>query len=230
MLTSNVVITSTDGGATQHVSLQSVTSGSFTLDFTYDVKPLGLASDANHTGTLTAGTYYYRVTAVTGAGETLASNETSKTVGASGAIQLDWGDVPGALAYKVYRRSGTAGTYTVFGAPGPSFLDDGTAAVVASGATLPVATSVHGLQTTVPISFNAPLIEVKTALELLLAVGAGNVNVTGSAGSYTVAFMGALAATSIALMTGSTSALRSNGIHAIVTSMVKAARTASTST
>ena len=58
-LTSNLVITTSQAGdgthdAVQQVTLTGVTSGSFSLDYTYDVQPLGLATDPNAVGTLSA--------------------------------------------------------------------------------------------------------------------------------------------------------------------------------
>ena len=133
LMTSAIVVTTTVAGngsqnAIQHVAVgSSVSSGTFTLDFTYDVRPLGLAADANHVGTLSAGPYFYVVTAVTAAGESLPSGETFKVVGAHGAIQVDWGDVPGALSYNVYRGTASGAENTRFSTASTSFLDDGTA-------------------------------------------------------------------------------------------------------
>ena len=57
------------------------------------------------TGTLTAGTYYYRVTAINAYGETLGSEEKSLTVGASSGVVLSWVAITGATSYKVYGRT-----------------------------------------------------------------------------------------------------------------------------
>jgi hypothetical protein len=63
------------------------------------------------TGTLNDGTYYYRVSALTAVGETLASTETSLAVsggaGANGVV-VNWNAVPGATGYKVYGRTTAA--------------------------------------------------------------------------------------------------------------------------
>lgn len=56
-------------------------------------------------GTLTASTYYYRVTAINSAGETLASQEKSITVGASAGVVITWTAITGATGYKVYGRA-----------------------------------------------------------------------------------------------------------------------------
>lgn len=65
-------------------------------------------------GTPGTTTYYYVVTAVSGTGETLASNEVSvttanATLSASNYVQLAWTFVAGAKSYNVYRSS-TTGT------------------------------------------------------------------------------------------------------------------------
>ena len=56
-------------------------------------------------GTLAAGTYYYRVTALSATGETAPSVETSLALTATGGVNVNWGAVTGATGYKVYGRS-----------------------------------------------------------------------------------------------------------------------------
>src|SRR3546814_14212533 len=58
-------------------------------------------------GTIAAGTHYYRVSALDGAGgETLASAETSQvTTGATSTVTVNWTKVTGATGYKVYGRA-----------------------------------------------------------------------------------------------------------------------------
>jgi hypothetical protein len=57
-------------------------------------------------GTLVNGTYYYRVTALNAAGETLASTETSLVIAAGPqGVNVNWGAVAGATGYKIYGRS-----------------------------------------------------------------------------------------------------------------------------
>lgn len=66
-----------------------------------------LASSASGGG-LAAATYFYKVTAKNGAGETIASNEKSITVtGSTSKITVSWAEVPGATAYVVYRGTVT---------------------------------------------------------------------------------------------------------------------------
>ena len=65
-------------------------------------------------GSLTAGTYYYKVTAITPGGETMASNEVLQvTTGASSTVTLTWSAVEGATGYRIYRGT-SAGNQTAF--------------------------------------------------------------------------------------------------------------------
>jgi phage gp36-like protein len=61
-------------------------------------------------GTL-SGTYYYVITAVGTAGETVQSTEVTGTTATNKTMRLAWTAVSSAKAYKIY-RSGTSGTYT----------------------------------------------------------------------------------------------------------------------
>ncbi len=67
----------------------------------------GAAVGAITGGTLTAATYWYRVSAVSGAGETLAAAEFSGVVasGSTGSVKVTWAEVPGAIGYNVYGRT-----------------------------------------------------------------------------------------------------------------------------
>lgn len=56
-------------------------------------------------GTLNAGTYYYRVTAINSLGETLGSQEKSITAGASAGVIISWSAITDATSYKIYGRS-----------------------------------------------------------------------------------------------------------------------------
>lgn len=69
-------------------------------------------------GTLAAGTYFYKITALGTTGETLGSNEVSvTTTGSTSANTVTWNAVTGATGYKVYRGTG-AGQESVFYSPG----------------------------------------------------------------------------------------------------------------
>lgn len=58
-------------------------------------------------GTFGAGTFFWKVTAVTGYGETAGSNEVTATLVATGSQVLSWAAVPGATLYRVYRGTAT---------------------------------------------------------------------------------------------------------------------------
>lgn len=69
---------------------------------------LGAPTTATTGGTLAAGTYYYVVTAIGPAGETVRSNEVSQvTTGTTSTVSLTWGAVTGATKYRVYRGTAT---------------------------------------------------------------------------------------------------------------------------
>lgn len=70
-----------------------------------DQLPSPIVSLSSTSGTLTAGTYYYRVTAVNAYGETLGSEEKPITVGASAGVILSWPAITDATTYKIYGRS-----------------------------------------------------------------------------------------------------------------------------
>lgn len=65
-------------------------------------------STASTGGSLVPATYYYRVSALGAAGETLASTETSQVVGAgtnTNTVTVNWAAVSNATGYKVYGRA-----------------------------------------------------------------------------------------------------------------------------
>lgn len=69
--------------------------------------PTGLATSPSASGgTLATLTYGYKVSAVSGAGETVASSEvTAAVTGPNGSVKLTWNEVPGAIGYNVYGRT-----------------------------------------------------------------------------------------------------------------------------
>jgi len=71
-----------------------------------DIKTPVNSAFVETTGTLAAGTYYYRVSATLGGGESLASTETDITVtGGSNGVVVNWTKVDDATGYKVYGRA-----------------------------------------------------------------------------------------------------------------------------
>lgn len=96
-------------------------------------------------GTLTAATYYYRVSAVNDFGETLAFAEKSYTLGSTGGVNVNWQPVPGAAQFKIYGR--TTGAELLIGTVDANiftFLDNGS--VTPSGA-LPTANTTGNYST-----------------------------------------------------------------------------------
>lgn len=87
-------------------------------------------------GTLGTATYYYRVSAINDAGETLASTETSLAIVGPAGVNVNWGVVTGATGYKIYGRSTGAELLIATVGNVTTYLDSG--AITPSGA-LPAA-------------------------------------------------------------------------------------------
>jgi hypothetical protein len=70
-----------------------------------DKRVLGVtATPSTASGSLVAGTYYYRVTALDAYGETMASAQVSAILGATGHIDISWTALSGAYSYRVWGR------------------------------------------------------------------------------------------------------------------------------
>lgn len=91
-------------------------------------------STATTGGTLAAGTYSYRVSALDGlGGETLVSAATTQaTTGATSTVTVNWGAVTGATGYKVFGR--TAGSELLLATVGATTTWTDTGSVTPSGA------------------------------------------------------------------------------------------------
>lgn len=84
-------------------------------------------------GTLSTGTYYYKVTALDPHGETAASPETNVAVtGPTGSVALSWAAIDGATGYRVYRGTAAGSENHYFDTPVASYTDTGTAGTAAS--------------------------------------------------------------------------------------------------
>jgi len=88
--------------------------------------PTGLTPSTSTTGgTLAAGTYFYRVTAIVNFTETAAAAEQSQvTTGSTSTVTLNWNAVAGATSYNVYGRA-TGGELFMASVPTNSFVDTG---------------------------------------------------------------------------------------------------------
>jgi hypothetical protein len=102
-----------------------------------DTAPVILAPTAESAGSLGAGTYSYRVSAVMGmgsdneGGESLASDAESIRLNDDGAVRVRWEAVSGATSYRVFRTA-TAnevadGEVFLAAVTGTDYLDDGSA-------------------------------------------------------------------------------------------------------
>lgn len=81
-------------------------------------------------GTFAAGAFFWKITAVTGYGETAGSNEVTATLVANGTQALSWVLVAGAELYRVYRGTAAGAEnvlVTTLGALATSYTDTGTA-------------------------------------------------------------------------------------------------------
>jgi hypothetical protein len=111
----------------------------------YLTTPVDLTATRSATGgTLAAGTYYYKVSAVNGAGQTLPSSQVSvTTTGTTSSVVLTWTAVAGATGYRVYRStvSGTFNTPALLASPtSATYTDTGTAVGVGAPLTTSTAT------------------------------------------------------------------------------------------
>jgi hypothetical protein len=77
------------------------------------------------TGTLGAGTYYYGVSAINSAGETLASTEDNVTIAATKGVQVSWGAIDGATGYRIYGRASASELFLKEVGAVTTWTDDG---------------------------------------------------------------------------------------------------------
>jgi hypothetical protein len=78
-------------------------------------------------GTLPAGSYYYKVTAIGPWGESAASTESSAATiaGATGSVTVTYGAVAGATGYRVYRGAATGAQNVWYSDAASTFVDTG---------------------------------------------------------------------------------------------------------
>jgi hypothetical protein len=127
-----IVVVAGESGAGQASPL-AVDGGGGALPAAYVSAPISL-SFTSTSGTLAIGTYYYRVTATTGAGETTPCTEQSFVLAATGGIIISWPQAAGATGYRVYGRTTGAELFIAAVAPGTvtTYTDNGS--VTPSGA------------------------------------------------------------------------------------------------
>jgi len=105
--------------------------------------PIGSAGTASSTGgSLATGTYYYEVTAISSAGESVGSCEISEAVtGPTGSVALSWNAVTGATSYRIYRGTSSGGESTYYTSSSPAFTDTGASGTSGSPPPTPYETS-----------------------------------------------------------------------------------------
>jgi len=127
------------GGATGLITFTMLPRYTGYLTVNSSGEPLSVTglTGAEAAGTLAAGTYYHRVSALNWRGETLACTEVGTAITINHGVELDWTAVTGASSYKVYGRSTGAELYiATVTAPTVTYTDSG--AITPSGA-LPTA-------------------------------------------------------------------------------------------
>lgn len=73
------------------------------------------SSTATTGGTLPAGTYRAKITAINDRGETVGSTEQSQTTtGSTSTVTFNWGAVSGATSYRVYLTNGAANSEAIY--------------------------------------------------------------------------------------------------------------------
>lgn len=141
---------------------------------------------ATGAGSIAAGTYFYKITAINGAGETVGSGEASITTTTSSSTNtLSWNAVPGATSYRVYRGTVTntedhfqttasttfSDTSAVGGTSGtvPTTSTAVAAASVAAGTKMYIAQKRDALiHKTTPLVYN-PGVAIRTAFSAAVA-------------------------------------------------------------
>jgi len=139
--------------------------------------PLNLTLTTAGGGSLAAGNYFYKVTAIDNVGgETIASNEANIATGANGSNTLTWNIVPNAQGYNIYRGTASGGETLLSGAGLPvpqvgvgnltaSFIDTGAST---SGA-MNIVDAIHGVASPNVIWLMPNPINVNIGTQILVA-------------------------------------------------------------
>lgn len=137
----NVLVTTIGSGGTTSYLDTGSSSGAATVPGT----------NTSGGGSFSAGTYFWVLTAVSSAGETIASNETTSAVGVNGSVVFTWTTVPAAVSYKLYRGTATGAENALIATLGSGVTttsDTGTSGSAAS----PPGSSTFGVSATVSLS------------------------------------------------------------------------------
>lgn len=93
-------------------------------------------------GTLPAGTYFYKVTALNGNEESLGSTEVSViTTGTTSSVSVAWTAISGATSYRVYRGTASNGQNVFYTDDASPFVDTGGAG---TGGAVPISAAKLG--------------------------------------------------------------------------------------
>jgi hypothetical protein len=196
----------TSGAGSPGLTVTVTTPGTATLTYSGPALATGTATPIGYIGwtgpepqarvvpggTLAGGTYYYVVTAVDGASESLAGLESlpATTAGSSSTIILTWPQGVLATGYKVYRSTTSGSGYSLLATLGAStltFTDDGSHGLTPGG---PPTT---GSTAQVPSGTIANPVPYKSKDLLHLSgvsLNGGSIPVVTSDGLHLVAFVG----------------------------------------
>ena len=131
-------------------------------------------------GSLSAATYYYKITATfSPSGESLPSPEAKVDVSAPGEVSLSWSAVTGATGYKIYRATSTGDEKLLDSVSGTTYTDDGTK--VLGSATPPTTDTTSGLG--IAVSVNVAVVDTKTWLANNVSLTSGGVTIETTAPS-----------------------------------------------
>jgi hypothetical protein len=120
-------------------------------------------------GTLAAGTYFYKVTAIDSAGETTGSPEASvTTTGATSSVGLAWAAVVGATGYKIYRGTTAGGESVVYTTATNSYDDIG---ATSTAGTVPLSNTTTGATPGFNITFSDVTADAATRYQVWYKAG-----------------------------------------------------------
>ncbi|WP_426998172.1 phage major capsid protein [Pseudarthrobacter sp. N5] len=133
-------------GAMAGPSVEFITHTANTVGLAAPVITLGTAVAG---GTFAAGTYFWKLTALSAAGETIGSNELTATLTANQLQPINWTAIPGATGHRLYRGTVAGGENVLVAVVGAvtTVTDTGTAGTNAS---VPLANSTAGAGAVAP--------------------------------------------------------------------------------
>lgn len=205
VLSAPLVITETVKGAPAVNQIDTITvTGANGTDMVLLVS--GYTSSTNIPASFPASTMQAILAAVVGSGNV------SVTGPDHGPFVAEWIGSKSGTAVSISAVSGCTVTNTQ-AASGTGVNEEQTVAVLATAGTF---TLTYSGYTTAGQSYAVTAANLKTALEGLTSIGVGNVDVSLTGTTYTVTFKGTLAATDLALMTGSGASLTGGPVYVAI--------------